>query len=107
MAKRDTYRAQLRALESWDVWLQQESGLPGPRANLELAAAVAEAGSESFFQHCLALDIPAAPANTPLEFLIFCGIVGYVSPVIETSISPALAATVLHRVSCQRNVSTL
>jgi hypothetical protein len=77
MAKRDTYRAQLCALETWDVWLQQESGLPGPRANLELAAAVAEAGSESFFQHCLALDIPAAPANTPLEFLVFCGIVGY------------------------------
>ena len=38
MAKSDTYRAQLRTLQSWDAWLEQESGLPGPRANLELAA---------------------------------------------------------------------
>jgi len=50
---------------------------PARVANLELAAAVAEEGTEPFFQHCLALDTPPAPANTPLEFLVFCGIVGY------------------------------
>ena len=59
MTKAATYRAQLRALESWDAWLQQESSLPGPRANLELIAAVAEEGGEAFFPHCLALDSPA------------------------------------------------
>jgi hypothetical protein len=77
MAKVDIYRTQLRTLEHWDAWLQQESGLPGPRANLELAAAVAEEGDEPFFRHCLELDAPPAPANSPLEFLVFCGIVGY------------------------------
>jgi hypothetical protein len=36
MTKSDEYRAQLRSLESWDAYLLQESGLPGPRGNLEL-----------------------------------------------------------------------
>lgn len=76
MAKVDSYRAQLRTLERWDTWLQQESGLPGPRANLELIAAVAEQGDETFFQHCLALDSPATAGNTPQAFLVLCGIVG-------------------------------
>src|SRR5262245_46405914 len=76
MTKADTYRAQLRTLESWDAWLQQESGLPGPRANLELIAVVAEEGDEAFFRHCLALDQPPAAANTPRAFLVICGIVG-------------------------------
>lgn len=76
MTRVDTYRAQLRALESWDAWLRQESGLPGPRANLELLAAVAEVGGEPFFRHCLALDTPPAPADTPQAFLVICGIVG-------------------------------
>ena len=76
MAKVDTYRARLRTLENWDAWLQQESGLPGPRANLELIAAIAEEGDETFFRHCLALDRPPAPVNTPQAFLVICGIVG-------------------------------
>jgi hypothetical protein len=76
MTKADTYRAQLRTLEVWDAWLQQESGLPGPRANLELIAAVAEQGDEAFFQHCLALDSPPVGVNTPQAFLVICGIVG-------------------------------
>jgi hypothetical protein len=75
--KRGTYRAHLPSLESWDDWLQQVSGLPGPRANLELIAVVAEEGSESFFQHCLALDHPRVGVNTPQAFLVICGIVGY------------------------------
>jgi len=77
MTKRDTYRAHLRTLERWDDWLQQESGLPGPRANLELLAVVAEEGSEAFFQHCLALDNPPVGVNTPQAFPVICGIVGY------------------------------
>ncbi len=76
MAKINAYRAHLRTLESWDDWLQQESGLPGPRANLELIAAVAEEGSEAFFQHCLALDHPPVGVNTSQAFLVSCGIVG-------------------------------
>lgn len=77
MTRRDAYRARLRALEHWDDWLLRESGLPGPRANLELIATVAEEGDEAFFQHCLALDTPPADGNTPRAFLVICGIVGY------------------------------
>jgi hypothetical protein len=76
MTKADTYRAQLRRLESWDDWLQQESGLPGPRANLELIAVVAEEGDEAFFRHCLVLDSPPVGVSTPQAFLVICGIVG-------------------------------
>jgi hypothetical protein len=81
MSKVDDYRAHLRTLDRWDDFLRQESGLPGPRANLELAAAVAEEGDEAFFRHCLSYDQPglppATPANTPTDYLIFCGVVGY------------------------------
>lgn len=38
----DTYRAELRRLKDWEPYLKKHSGLPGPRANLELVAAVAE-----------------------------------------------------------------
>ncbi len=37
MAKADQYREILRTLDEWDAFLLKESGLPGPRGNLELA----------------------------------------------------------------------
>lgn len=77
MTKIDDYRAHLRTLDSWDGFLRQASGLPGPRGNLELAAAVAEEGHEIFFEHCLTFDEPNLPPNTPADFLIFCGLLGY------------------------------
>jgi HEAT repeat protein len=44
VARTDDYRGALRNLPTggWDAYLAEHSGLPGPRANLELAAAVAE-----------------------------------------------------------------
>src|SRR3989475_2991649 len=36
------YRNELRGLKDWEPYLRKHSGLPGPRANLELVAAVAE-----------------------------------------------------------------
>src|SRR2546430_1684802 len=38
------YRSELRRLKDWDPFLKKHSGLPGPRANLELVAAVVEEG---------------------------------------------------------------
>jgi HEAT repeats len=38
----DEYRAALRKLKDWEPYLKKHSGLPGPRANLELVAAVVE-----------------------------------------------------------------
>ena len=76
MSKTDSYREILHGTEDWDAYLRQESGLPGPRGNIELAQAVAAEGQESQFQHWLALDADQAPTNSPSEFLPFCGVLG-------------------------------
>jgi hypothetical protein len=76
MSKVDKYRATLRTLEDWDLFLLTESGLPGKRGNLELAHAVADEGSEELFERYLSFDPVKAPANSPHEFLAFCGVVG-------------------------------
>ncbi len=74
--KTDEYRARLRELDEWDAFLLAESGLPGPRGNLELARAVAEEGTSDLFRRYLAFTAAEAPANTPGEFLAFCGVLG-------------------------------
>lgn len=76
MGKVDDYREQLKTLDDWDAFLLVESRLPGPRANLELAFAVAQEGTEDQFLRYAALDSGAAPQNTPEEFLAFCGVLG-------------------------------
>jgi len=76
MSKVDEYREILRTLENWDWFLLRESGLPGKRANLELAQAVADEGSEELFECYLSFDPGKAPVNSPYEFLAFCGVVG-------------------------------
>lgn len=78
MSKVDEYRQQLRALarEEWDATLLQESGLPGPRGNLELAQAVADEGDLALFERYITYTAEKAPTNSPYEFLAFCGVVG-------------------------------
>ncbi len=76
MNKQDVYRKTLRALENWDAYLLQESGLPGPRGNIELARAVADEGNRELFERYLAFDAEQAPTNSPYEFLAFCGVLG-------------------------------
>jgi hypothetical protein len=76
MTKLDTYRQTLRGLAEWDDYLLRESGLPGPRANLELVQAAADLGTPEQFHHWLALDPAATPPKTALEFLPLCGVVG-------------------------------
>ena len=51
----------------------KESGLPGPRGNLELAYAVAEEGSKKQVKQFLSFQ---AEENTPEVFLVFCGVIG-------------------------------
>ena len=70
------YRATLRSLADWDPFLLANSGLPGPRGNLELAQAAADEGSEEQFRRWLALGPDKAPVNSPEEFLSFCGVLG-------------------------------
>ncbi len=76
MGKVDDYRERLRALADWEQFLLEESRLPGRRANLELARAVAEEGDKKLFNRLLALDAEKAPTNSPEEFLAFCGVLG-------------------------------
>jgi len=76
MSKTERYRGTLRALESWDSFLLEESGLPGRRANIELARAAAEEGEEELFRRYLSFDAQKAPTNSPQEFLAFCGVLG-------------------------------
>jgi hypothetical protein len=76
MSKVDDYRAELRTRADWDGWLKANSGLPGPRGNLELAYAVAQEGDETRFAPWRALSLQAAPVNSPEEFLVFCGVLG-------------------------------
>jgi hypothetical protein len=73
MTKIDDYRHSLKGCDDWVPFLLKESGLPGPRGNLELAHAVAQEGNEQQFNHLLTFD---ADENTPEVFVVFCGVVG-------------------------------
>jgi hypothetical protein len=76
MSKIDDYRQVLKSLDSWEDYLLEESRLPGPRANLELAFAAAQEGSGDQFLHFAQLNAEEAPGNTQEEFLAFCGVLG-------------------------------
>jgi hypothetical protein len=76
MTKTDEYRLRLHALIDWDSYLLKESGLPGPRGNIELAQVVADEGDRQLFQRYIAYTVDIAPVNSPDEFLAFCGVVG-------------------------------
>jgi hypothetical protein len=67
--RREQYRTELRALRNadWPLYLREHSGLPGPRANLELASAVAEEASPERLDELLATDE---------EYLVLCGTIG-------------------------------
>lgn len=76
MSKIEDYIGKLKNIEKWEEYLMQESGLPGSRANIELARAVAEEGNEEIFLRLLTNTSESAPANSSREFLAFCGTVG-------------------------------
>lgn len=73
MSKINDYREMLKKLDDWIPFLRKESGLPGPRGNLELAYAVAEEGHKQKFEQFLSYQ---AEENSPEVFLVFCGVVG-------------------------------
>jgi hypothetical protein len=64
----EEYRAELRGLDAaeWAAYLRERSGLPGPRANLELVRAVAEEASTAQVEQLIAAHD---------EYLVMCGIV--------------------------------
>jgi hypothetical protein len=76
MNKVDYYREVLLALDDWTDYLLAESGLPGPRGNIELARAVALEADVDRLTYYLSFDAESAPTNSPYEFLAFCGTLG-------------------------------
>jgi hypothetical protein len=74
MSKLDDYLEKLKSLDDWPPYLLKNSGLPGPRGNLELAEAVAELASKSQVEALLATPAEKAPENSARVFLVFCGI---------------------------------
>src|SRR6267378_7952373 len=63
----EVYRAELRRLKDWEPFLKKHSGLPGPRANLELVEAVGdEADADRLWRMSASTD----------EFLALCGTAG-------------------------------
>ena len=69
VGRREDQQTGLRALPraEWIPYLRQNSGLPGPRANLELAQAVADEGDETMFETLLSSDE---------EYPVMCGAIG-------------------------------
>jgi hypothetical protein len=69
VGRREDHQTGLRVLPraEWIPYLRQNSGLPGPRANLELAQAVADEGDETMFETLLSSDE---------EYLVMCGAIG-------------------------------
>ena len=76
MTKAEDYSLKLRDLSDWDAYLLKESGLPGPRGNIELAQVVADEGDRQLFLRYIAYTPEKAPVNSPYEFLAFCGVIG-------------------------------
>ena len=76
MGKVDEYRRALGELEEWEPFLLEHSGLPGPRGNLELAAAVADEADEGTLRRWAALAPTDAPFGSAEEFLPVCGVIG-------------------------------
>ncbi|WP_457946437.1 HEAT repeat domain-containing protein [Pseudarthrobacter sp. alpha12b] len=69
MTKRSDYRAVLASLPAgqWLAYLDAESGLPGPRGNIELAEAFSDAADPGLIKICV---------ESPDEYRAMCGAVG-------------------------------
>ena len=76
MTKYEEYCKKLRHLQKWEPWLLEMSGLPGPRANLELVQAAADLGDAARFEAWLRYTPDLADTNSPQMFLAVCGAVG-------------------------------
>jgi hypothetical protein len=68
------YQEKLQSLDDWEPYLLKNSGLPGPRGNLELAQAAAELADQARIDHLLSVPPEKAPENSANVFLVFCGI---------------------------------
>jgi hypothetical protein len=66
----------LNSSADWIAYLRSNSGLPGPRGNLELAQAVSFSATREQLDTLLAIDKTHPQENTPDTFVVFCGVRG-------------------------------
>jgi hypothetical protein len=76
MTRIDEYEKQLDELKDGKPFMLKESGLPGPRGNLELAQAFCRGASPKQILELAGIGPDKAPENTPQAFLAFCGVMG-------------------------------
>lgn len=76
MNKSEKYKEALKNVPELEAYLLEESGLPGPRANLELVYAAADTFDEEYLKHLVSYIPDKAPDNSPYLFLALCGVVG-------------------------------
>ncbi|MEZ4771429.1 MAG: HEAT repeat domain-containing protein [Caldilineales bacterium] len=89
MSRSDEYHHTLASLDDWEPFRCAQSLPPGPRGNLELAAAAAELGRRAV-RRLDGADPEQAPVNSPQEFLVFCGVLGQ-GPLVGRGQRDALA----------------
>jgi hypothetical protein len=77
VGKTDEYRLLLRGMDDWEAYLIAESGLHGPRANLELVQAVADEGDPATFRRYAAVAANDPASSPAREFLALCAAVGF------------------------------
>ncbi len=85
MGRKAEYIQLLESLSpaDWEPFLKSESGLPGPRGNLELAAAFFEIAPRDLITRYAGLEVAQAPGDSPEGFLAFCGVFGLGRLVVE------------------------
>ncbi|MEK4512480.1 hypothetical protein [Paenibacillus sp. FSL K6-2524] len=77
MNQKEIYKNDLLVLPKWESYLLQNSGLPGPRANLTLLYVAAELGNEEIFRSFLDFQVEDDHhGDSPDEFIVMCGVVG-------------------------------
>lgn len=76
MSRRAIEEAAFFAAPDREAYLRANSGLPGPRGNLELIDVASAASDRADLERWAALGPEVAPENTPAAFLACVGIVG-------------------------------
>jgi hypothetical protein len=83
VSKTERYQEELRSAPDVRALLRTNSGLPGPRGNLELLHAFVEEGARPLILELASLAPESAPENTPVGFLACCGVAALGRLVVE------------------------
>ena len=97
MSKIEKYQIAIRNQKDIREYLLENSNLPGPRGNLELAHAAAMELPSRLLIELADITAEEAPVNTAVEFLSFCGVLGQGRLFIEGD--PQSSERIIHAAS--------